>query len=66
MILQKHKEKNGRTEEGKKEGKDGGRKRWAKRKFSYRIAANKYTKNNRIENPHFITPNKITDLGKGH
>lgn len=56
----------GEQREGKKEGRDGGRKRQDKRKFPYRIAANKYTKNNGIENPHFITPNKIIDLGKGH
>lgn len=46
--------------ESRKEGKGG------IRIFPYRIAANKYTKNDRIENLRFTTPNKIIDLGKGH
>lgn len=49
-----------RRKESRKKGKGG------IRIFPYRIVANKYTKNDRIENLHFTTPNKIIDLGRCH
>ena len=35
-------------------------------KFPFRIKGNKCRKDDRVENLHFTTPNKIVDLGKGH
>lgn len=35
-------------------------------KFPFRIKGDKCRKDDRVENLHFTTPNKIVDLGKGH